>query len=156
MALDGKTMIPVYNKRSTAFVATLRNGEYYEWLPAKDGFEDMIELNFRDIQQIHATSVTFSRGYLFIDNEDARKQLGLEKSEVKANLVSRADIEKALKAPNNTALKKILDNAKKAENPALLREIALVTRQLKVENTTKLQMVSEVTGSPMDVLIDNE
>lgn len=155
MVLDAKSMILVVNKRSTTYTASLRNGEYYEWLPATDGYEDSIELSFRDIQYLHTQSATFTRGYLFIDDIEARKRLGLEKEEIKVNQISREEIEKALKG-GLPALKKMLETVKEAENIALLREVVTIAKEIKIDNTNKLQLISEATGIPMEVLIDNE
>lgn len=155
MAIDAKTLIPVINKRSTTYTASLRNGEYYEWLPAKDEYEDVIELSFRDIQYLHTTSATFSRGYLFIDDLEARKRLGLEREEVKVNQISKMEIEKALKG-NMQQLKKMLDTIKESENASLLREIYGIAKEIKIDNINKLQMIADATGVPMEVMIDSE
>lgn len=153
MTIDVKTLIPVVNKRSQGYSAVLRSGDYYEWLPSSDGYEDMIELPFRDVQYLHTTSATFKRGYLYIDDAEARKRLGLEKEEVKLNLVSREDIEKALKG-NIAQLKKLLDTVKNSENIALSREVYTIAKEIKVDNITKLQLIAEATNIPMEVLID--
>ena len=155
MALDSKTMIPVVNKRSTSYTVSLRNGEYFEWLPATEGYEDTIDLSFKDVQYLHTQSATFLRGYLYIDNDEARKRLGLEREDVKVNQISRADIEKSLKG-SIPVLKKMLDTLKESENNALLREVYNIAKDIKVENVTKLQMISEASGIPMEVIIDNE
>lgn len=153
--LNSKTMIPVVNKRSNEFTAVLRNGDIYEWMGATSNYEDTHELTFQDVQHIHARSTTFRDGYLFIDNVDARKRLGLEKEEIKINTISRADIEKALKG-SIPVLKKMLENVKATENHALMREVATVTKEIKVDNTSKLQLISEYTGVPLEILIDQE
>jgi hypothetical protein len=155
MALDAKTLIPVLNKRSTTYTVSLRNGEYFEWLPATESYEDTIDLSFRDVQYLHTTSATFSRGYLFIDDLEARKRLGLEREEVKVNQISRQEIEKALKG-SIPVLKKMLDTLKESENNSLLREVYSIAKEIKVENVNKLQMISDASGIPMEVLIDNE
>jgi hypothetical protein len=155
MALDSKTLIPVLNKRSTVYTASLRNGEYFEWLPATESYEDTIELSFRDIQYLHTTSATFTRGYLYIDNDEARKRLGLEREEIKVNQISRAEIEKGLKG-GIPLLKKMLETIKESENSALLREVVSIAKEIKVDNTTKLQLLAEASGIPMEVLIDME
>jgi hypothetical protein len=155
MVLDAKSLVPVVNKRSSVYTVSLRNGEYYEWLPASEGYEDTIDLSFRDIQYLHTTSATFSRGYLYIDDIDARKRLGLEREEVKVNQVSRQEIEKALKG-GIPQLKKMLDTVKEADNTALLREVFNIAKEIKVENVNKLQLISEATGIPMEVVIDTE
>lgn len=155
MAIDSKTLIPVINKRSTTYTASLRNGEYYEWLPANEGYQDVVELSFRDIQYLHTTSATFKRGYLFVDDLEARKRLGLESEEVKPNLLSRDEIEKALKG-SIPQLKKMLDSVKATENPALLREVYNIAKEIKVDNVNKLNMISEATGIPMEVMIDDD
>lgn len=155
MALDSKSMIPVINKRSTAYTVSLRNGEYYEWLPAKEGYEDIIDLTFRDIQYLHTTSSTFTRGFLFVDDEDARKRLGLEREDLKVNQISRDEIEKALKG-NIPQLKKVLETLKESENSTLLREVVSIAKEIKVDNVTKLQLLADASGIPMEVLIDTD
>lgn len=155
MALDNKTMISVVNKRSNPYTASLRNGEYYEWLPASDGWEDSVDLSFRDVQYLHTQSATFKEGYLFIDHEEARKRLGLEKPEAKVNQISKEDIEKALKG-NIAQLKKMLESVANSGNTSLIREVVSVTKEIKVDNITKLQMISETTGVPVEVIIDQE
>lgn len=155
MVLDAKTLIAVVNKRSESYTVSLRNGEYFEWLPAKDGYEDMIELTFRDVQYLHTQSATFTRGHLYIDNDEARKRLGLEKAEIKVNQISAQDIEKALKG-NLSQLKKMLEQIKNSENTTLLREVANIAKEIKIDNTNKLQLISEASGIPMEILIDIE
>jgi hypothetical protein len=149
--LDSKTLIPVVNKRGKGYSASLRNGDYYEWLPSKDGFQDVIELEFKDVQQLHMNSVTFKEGFLYVDHEEARKRLGLEKEEVKANQLSHEDIIKALNGNMgqfNTLLK--------VTNRQLLREVVEVAKKIKLTNVTKLQKLSEVSGIPMDLMLDQE
>lgn len=147
--LDGKTLIPVVNKLATRYGAVLRNGEMYEWLPATTGFEDVIEMPFRDVQVLHMTSATFRDGYLYIDHAEARKRLGLERDDLKANLVSREEIEEALQGS--------LDDMKKAfsgvKTTNVLREIAQAAKDLNIDELSKLQYVSDITGIPVDVLL---
>lgn len=149
--LENKTMINVINKRKNPYTASLRNGEYYEWLPATDVFEDSIELSFRDVQYLHTASSTFKDGYLFIDNVDARKRLGLEKESIKVNQLSRQDIEAALKG-NMGQFKKTLGLI---QNRALLRDVVEIAKEIGIDNVTKLQHLSDISGIPMEIILDN-
>ena len=114
--LDNKTKISVVNKRGQEYTASLPNGEYYEWMPAVGGIEDSQELEFKHVQYLHMRSSTFKEGYLYIDHDEARKRLGLEKEEVKVATMSHEEIEKLLKG-NLTQLKK-LENYKNGQREA--------------------------------------
>lgn len=149
--LDNKSMISVVNKRKNPYTASIRNGEYYEWLPASDEFEDSIDLPFRDVQYLHTVSATFKEGYLFIDNDEARKRLGLEKESIKVNQLSRKDIESALKS-NMGQFKKTFGLI---QNKSLLRDVVEIAKEIGVDNTTKLQYLSDISGIPMEIILDN-
>ncbi|MGG0308443.1 hypothetical protein ABEY43_06485 [Priestia megaterium] len=146
--LDNKTKISVVNKRGQDYTASLPNGEYYEWMPAVGGIEDSHDLEFKQVQYLHMRSSTFREGYLYIDNEEARKRLGLEKEEVKVATMSHDEIEKLLKG-NLTQLKK-LENYK--DNSGFIREVVEVAKNLKVSNVNKLSYLSELSGVPVDVI----
>lgn len=151
MAIDNKTLIPVVNKRKNPYTATLRNGEYYEWLPATEGYEDVVDLEFKDVQYLHTTSSTFREGYLFIDNDEARKRLGLEKDEVKVNVLSREEIEDMLKAPMNK-FKKLGT----ITNKSLLQEVVEIAKEIGIDNVNKLQYLAEISGIPFEIIIDKD
>jgi hypothetical protein len=147
--LDSKTMIPLVNKRSNKYTASLPNGNYYEWLPCMEGIEDSIEVPFKDVQYLHMTSSTFREGHLFVDHEEARKRLRLENDDhVKALTMSREDIEKILKG-NMNALKK-LEELKGDKN--MIREVLDVAKEIGVDNINKLNFLSELSGVPVDVI----
>lgn len=148
--LNNKTMIRVVNKRNSSYTVSLPNGEYYEWLPAQNGFEDSHELTFRDVQYLHTRSKTFSHGYLYIDNAEARKRLGLEKEEVANLTMSREEIEKCLKG--NIAQLKKLDKIK--HDREMVREVIDVAKELKIDNMTKLNYLSELSGIPVDIIFE--
>jgi hypothetical protein len=134
--LDSKTMIPLVNKRSNKYTASLPNGNYYEWLPCMEGIEDSIEVPFKDVQYLHMTSSTFREGHLFVDHEEARKRLRLENDDhVKALTMSREDIEKILKGDKN-----------------MIREVLDVAKEIGVDNINKLNFLSELSGVPVDVI----
>lgn len=149
--LDNKTMVNVINKRKNPYTASIRNGEYYEWLPATDVYEDSIELPFRDVQYLHTASSTFKEGYLYIDNVEARKRLGLEKESLKVNQLSRQEIETALKG-NMGQFKKTFGLI---QNKSLLRDVVEIAKEIGIDNINKLQYLSDISGIPMEIIIDN-
>ncbi|MDC6267351.1 hypothetical protein [Lysinibacillus fusiformis] len=148
MALDNKSLVKIVNKRSTGYTVSLPSGEYYEWLPATNDIYDEQELEFKQVQILHMRSSTFKEGYLFIDNEEARKRLGLEKEEIKIFTMSREEIEKMLKG-NLTSIKK-LDNYK--ENKSLISEVINVAKELGIDNHNKLNYLSELSGVPVEII----
>lgn len=151
MTLNNKSIITVVNKRSTAYTVSLPSGEYFEWLPANDGFYDEQELDFKQIQVLHTRSSTFKDGYLFIDDEEARKRLGLEKEDIKVFTMSKEEIEKMLKG-NLTTIKK-LDRYK--SNKSLINEVINVAKELGIDNHNKLNYLSELSGVPVEILTEN-
>lgn len=151
--LNNKTMVEVSNKRKTPYTAYIKHsGEYYAWLGATSGIEDMIEMNFRDLQWLHTNSSTFTKGYLYIENEEVRKRLGLESEEVKRLTMSREEIEANLKG-NMSAIKKF-DAIK--DNKEMVREVIAVAREIKVNNASKLAYLSEISGIPQESLMPQE
>lgn len=150
--LNHKTMITLVNKRNQSYTVSLPSGEYYEWLPATSGVEDSQELTFRDVQYIHTRSSTFKQGFLYVDNADARKRLGLEKEEIKALTMSREEIEKLLKG-NMTQFKK-LETLQGNRN--MVSEIIDVAKELKIDNTSKVNLLSKWSGIPSELIIVSE
>lgn len=151
MALDNKTKITVVNKRSTEYTMSFPNGEYMVWMPSLNGINDEHELEFKQVQWMHVNTATFRHGHLYIDNEDARKRLGLETEQVKAFTMSREDIEKHLRG-NLTQLKK-LEQYK--ENKSLISEVIAVAKDLKIDNHNKLNYLSELSGVPVELLTES-
>lgn len=150
MTLNNKSIINVVNKRSTGYTVSLPSGEYFEWLPAMNGLYDEQELDFKQVQLLHTRSSTFKEGYLFIDNDEARKRLGLEKEDVKVFTMSTEDIEKILKG-NLTAIKK-LDKYK--DNKSLISEVINVAKELGIDNHNKLNYLSELSGVPIEIITE--
>ena len=150
MALNNKSLIKVINKRSTGYTVSLPSGEYYEWLPAVNDLYDEQELEFKNVQILHMRSSTFRDGYLVVDDEEARKRLGLEKEEIKVFTMSKDEIEKMLKG-TMAAIKK-LDNYK--ENKSLISEVVNVAKELKLQNVNKLNYLSELSGVPVELLTE--
>lgn len=150
MALNNKSIVKIVNKRSTGYTVSLPSGEYYEWLPSSNGMYDEQELEFKTVQILHMRSSTFKDGYLFIDDEEARKRLGLEKDEIKVFTMSKEDIEKMLKG-NLASLKK-LDNYK--DNKSLISEVINVAKELKIDNHNKLNYLSELSGVPIEIITE--
>ncbi len=152
-SLNHKSMIDVVNKRNSSYTLSLPNGDYYEWLPASNGFEDIRELSFRDIQYVHSTSSTFKKGYLYINNEDARKRLGLDIAKVKTLTMSRDEITKLLKG-NMAQIKKLSELKDSRE---MMQEVIDVAKELRINNKTKLDYLSELSGVPVDLIyVENE
>lgn len=151
MTLNNKTLVKVVNKRSMPYTASFQDGEYYVWQPAQGDIYDEHELTFRDVQRLHMNSSTFREGYLYIDNEEVRKRLRLEKEEIQVATMSREEIEKLLKG-NLNQLKK-LDDYK--ENTGLISEVIRVAKELGISNYNKLSYLSEVSGVPIEILTEN-
>lgn len=151
MALDNKSKINVINKRSTEYTASFPNGEYIVWMPSLNGMYDEQEIELKLVQWLHNNTGTFKNGHLFIDNEEARKRLGLETSEVKAFTMSREEIEKYLKG-NLAQLKKLEDYK---DNKGLISEVINVAKELKIQNHTKLSYLSELSGVPVELLTES-
>lgn len=143
-------MVTVFNKRSTAYTVSTPNGDYFEWLPAREGFEDSHEMTVRDVQWLHTRSATFKKGYLYIEDADLRKRLGLETEKVKSYSLSREDIEKMLKG-NMNQLKKL--NELK-DNKNLILEVVEVAKELNITNSNKIDFLSEISGIPYELIRD--
>lgn len=148
MAIDNKTMVTVVNKRSFPYTVSTPSGEYYEWLPAREDYEDSHELTFREVSWLHTQTSTFREGYLFIDNEEVRKRFGLESEKQKVLNLSRSEIETMLKG-NMKALKKLEDVK---DNKSLILDVVEVAKELKITNATKLEYLSELSGIPFELI----
>lgn len=150
--ITNNTVVKVVNKRNSSYTVTLPTGEYYEWLPAQFGVEAYHDIPFKDVQYLHVRSATFKRGFLYIDNQEARRRLGLEKEEVQTLTMSREEIEKLLKG--NMAQIKKLDKVK--DERALVQEVIDVAREIKLDNHSKLTYLSELSGIPVELIVPKE
>lgn len=151
--MSNTNKVVLINKRQQSYSATIpTTGNYYEWLPATEGFEDSQEVEMRDVQYMNGQTTTFREGYLYIEDETLRKRFGLEKETVKTSTMSTDEIVTLL-GGNINKMKKVLDENK--ENKSFIREVVDIAKGMKLDSSQKLQYLSEISGTPVEVITES-